>query len=103
MSKESEALKIHILEKEYLVACPEEEVEALKASAKYLGDKMAEIRGSGKVVGIDRIAVMAGLNLANEVIGSGGGSGGEGDSYGARIRQLNKKIDGALKKLKKLN
>ena len=98
MSKDTEALKIHILEKEYLVACPEDEKPALKASAKYLGDKMSEIRGTGKVVGVDRIAVMAGLNLANEVLNTGGGNS---DTYGTRIRQLNKKIDGALKKFKK--
>lgn len=98
MSIESEALKIHILEKEYLVACPEEEKPALKASAKYLGDKMIEIRGTGKVVGVDRIAVMAGLNLANEVLSSEGSSS---DTFGTRVRQLNKQIDSALKKFKK--
>lgn len=98
MSQDTEALKIHILEKEYLVACPEDEKPALKASAKYLGDKMSEIRGSGKVIGVDRIAVMAGLNLANEVLNTGGGNS---DTYGPRIRQLNKKIDSALKKFKK--
>lgn len=97
MNKELEALKIHILEKEYLVACPEEEKPALKASAKYLGDKMSEIRGTGKVIGVDRIAVMAGLNLANEVLSGGGGNP---DTYGTRISQLNKKIDSALKKFK---
>lgn len=99
MNKDTEALKIHILEKEYLVACPEEEKPALKASAKYLGDKMSEIRGTGKVVGVDRIAVMAGLNLANELICSGGA--GSTDTHGSRIRQLNKKIDSALKKFNK--
>lgn len=98
MSIESEALKIHILEKEYMVACPEEEKPALKASAKYLGDKMIEIRGTGKVVGVDRIAVMAGLNLANEVLSSEGSSS---DTFGTRVRQLNKQIDSALKKFKK--
>ena len=62
MSKDPGAIKVYILDKEYLVACPEEERDALKASAKYLNDRMTEIRGSGKVVGIDRIAVMAALS-----------------------------------------
>ena len=52
MSKGAGVVKVYILDKEYLVACPEEEQEALRASAKYLNDKMTEIRGTGKVVGI---------------------------------------------------
>jgi len=50
VSKDAGAIKVYILDKEYLVACPEEERDALKASAKYLNDRMTEIRGSGKVV-----------------------------------------------------
>ena len=72
MSNDPEAIKVSILDKEYLVACPEDEKDALAASAKYLNDKMVNIRESGKVVGIDRIAVMTALNLAHEIIGAGG-------------------------------
>ncbi len=68
MSKADNAVKIKILDKEYLVSCPDDEREALEASVKHLSQKMSEIRSSGKVVGIDRIAVMAGLNLAHESI-----------------------------------
>lgn len=106
MSKEPEAVTVHILDKEYLVACPEGEQEALTASAKYLNDKMLNIRESGKVVGIDRIAVMTALNLAHEVVGTGGSGGSkELDSCGVRIRTLNEKIEEALGKykLKELN
>jgi len=105
MSKEPEAVKINILDKEYLVACPDGEAEALMASAKYLNDRMLDVRGTGKVVGIDRIAVMTALNLAHEVIGSGGGDGSEPGSCGARIRKLNIRIEKALgnHKLKELN
>ena len=66
MSKQDNAVKITILDKEYLVSCPDDEKEALDASVKRLSQKMSEIRSGGKVVGIDRIAVMAGLNLAHE-------------------------------------
>ena len=59
---------IRILEKEYHVACPAEEKAALVESAELLNTKMREIRDSGKVVGLDRVAVMAALNLANELI-----------------------------------
>lgn len=92
MNKDSGAVKVYILDKEFLVACPEEEREVLQASAKYLNDRMLEIRGSGKVVGIDRIAVMAALNLAHEVIESGTESRAL-DGYAARIGQLNARIE----------
>ena len=59
---------IKILEKEYNVACPLEEKASLLASAELLNGKMREIRDSGKVVGLDRVAVMAALNLANELL-----------------------------------
>ncbi len=94
MSSEPQALKVHILDKEYLVACPEEEMDALKASAKHLNDKMTEIRETGKVVGIDRIAVMAGLNIAHEALSGGSKS----SRTGTRIKKLNSQIDKVLAK-----
>ncbi|MGD2137443.1 MAG: cell division protein ZapA [Gammaproteobacteria bacterium] len=93
----SEGCKVNIMDKEYLVACPDDERDALEASAKYLSDKMSEIRASGKVVGIDRIAVMAGLNIAHEAIESGAtGSGKRAKSVGARLNKLNNRIEKAL-------
>ena len=96
MSKKSNAVKIMILDKEYLVSCPDDEKEALEASVKHLSEKMSEIRSGGKVVGIDRIAVMAGLNLANEAIQSGTAIISTEDSTGARLRELNTRIEDVL-------
>ncbi len=59
---------VNILGKEYQISCPEEEKPALIASAQLLHDGMDKIRASGKVVGLDRIAVMAGLNIAHELV-----------------------------------
>jgi cell division protein ZapA len=95
MSKEDNAVKITILDKEYLVSCPDDEKEALDASVKRLSQKMSEIRSGGKVVGIDRIAVMAGLNLAHESIQSGT-AGSDSKDTGIRLRELNTRIDDAL-------
>ena len=92
----SEGCKVSIMDKEYLVACPEDEKDALRASAKYLSDKMSAIRASGKVVGIDRIAVMAGLNIAHEAIESGVVGGNRAKSVGARLSKLNERIEAAL-------
>ena len=95
MSKQDNAVKITILDKEYLVSCPDDEKEALDASVKRLSQKMSEIRSGGKVVGIDRIAVMAGLNLAHESIQSGA-AGSDSQDTGIRLRELNTRIDDAL-------
>lgn len=96
MSTEQNAVKVHILDKEYLVACPEGEQDSLLASAKYLNNKMTEIRAGGKVVGIDRITVMTALNLAHEIIESDGGGSRRLDTCGKRLQQLNSRIETAL-------
>ena len=66
--KESATVTVRILEKEYFVSCPQDERADLLDSAEYLNKKMREIRDTGKVVGADRIAVMAALNMANELL-----------------------------------
>ena len=95
MSSDPGAIRINILDKEYLVACPEEEKDALLASAKLLSDKMREIRASGKVVGMDRIAVMAGLNIAHEAIESGASAELSGN-VAMRFSKLNDQIEETL-------
>ena len=61
-------VSVRILEKEYQVSCTVEERAALLDSAEYLNSEMKKIRESGKVIGLDRIAVMAALNMANELL-----------------------------------
>jgi cell division protein ZapA len=95
MSKEDNAVKIVILDKEYLVSCPDDEKEALDAAVRRLSEKMSAIKSGGKVVGIDRIAVMAGLNLAHEAIESGATSR-DTQSTGTRLSELNTRIENAL-------
>ncbi|HEC73596.1 MAG TPA: cell division protein ZapA [Methylophaga aminisulfidivorans] len=64
----SSPVNVKILGKDYQIACPEEEKDALLASAKIVHDNMDKIRQSGKIVGVDRIAVMAALNIAHELL-----------------------------------
>ncbi len=68
MAGDITTIRVTILDKDYQVSCPVDEVDALTASARYLDQQMAEIRESGKVLGSDRIAVMAALNIANEFL-----------------------------------
>jgi cell division protein ZapA len=67
-SGKSVPVNLHILEKDYVVACPEEERETLIASAQYLNDKVKEVRGSGKVVSTERIVVISALNIIHEYL-----------------------------------
>ena len=64
------SLKIQILDKEYQVNCQPEEREALEYSAQLLNEKMDEIRQGSHIIGLERIAVMAALNLAHDLIRS---------------------------------
>ena len=68
MTQQTAQVSVRILDKEYQVACPAEERTDLLDSAEILNDKMREIRDSGRIVGLDRIAVMAALNMANDLI-----------------------------------
>lgn len=91
-------VSVHILDKEFLVNCPENERADLMASAELLNTKMREIRDSGKVVGIDRIAVMAALNMAHDLLDQRDNGKDLQFSIGARIRTLQEKIELALNK-----
>jgi len=68
MTQQTAQVTVRILDKEYQVACPAEERTDLLDSAEILNNKMREIRDSGRIVGLDRIAVMAALNMANDLI-----------------------------------
>ena len=68
MTEQQAQVSVRILDKEYQVACPADERTNLLDSAEILNTKMREIRDSGRIVGLDRIAVMAALNMANDLI-----------------------------------
>jgi len=96
MSEQSARISVRILEKEYFVACSHEERADLLDSAEYLNGKMREIRDSGKVVGLDRIAVMAALNLAHELLKSRGRDQSLESDVGTRIKSLRERVEAAL-------
>ena len=68
MKNSTAQVSVRILDKEYQVACPASERTDLLDSAEALNAKMLEIRDSGRIVGLDRIAVMAALNMANDLL-----------------------------------
>ncbi|MBW3567233.1 MAG: cell division protein ZapA [Proteobacteria bacterium] len=87
---------VRILEKEYQVACPEEERAALLRSADMLNRRMKEIRDSGKVVGLDRMAVMVALNLANELLQLQSSIEEIDGEVSERAREMRQRMDNVL-------
>lgn len=101
-AQDSARVSVRILEKEYFVACPHEERSALLDAAEYLNNRMREIRDSGKVVGLDRIAVMVALNLASEYLKQKTTDGKLEGEVGGRVKVLRERAERALAKSKQL-
>ena len=87
---------VHILDKEYCIACPADERANLESAARYLDGKMREIRSGVKVIGADRIAVMAALNITHDLLHKQQRLDQEADSTRAKVRDLLERVDGAL-------
>jgi len=96
MTSDVSRVSVRILEKEYHVTCPLEERAALLDSAEYLNRKMREIRDSGKVVGLDRIAVMAALNIVNDLLQSRGRDDGVESDLAVRVKAMRERVESAL-------
>ncbi len=101
--RDAARVSIRILEKEYLIACPHEERSALLDAAEFLNVKMREIRDSGKVVGLDRVAVMAALNLANDLLKMQDKERRAEVENGNRVRALRERIDAAVNRSQQLD
>jgi len=87
---------ISILGKELMVACPDDERESLAAAARYLDQRMREIQDSGKVIGTERCAVMAALNLSNELLQLRQQFSGVPPEFDARLQALHGRIEAVL-------
>jgi cell division protein ZapA len=100
-SVEKEAVTIRVLDKEYQIACPVDDTDALLESARILDGKMREIRENRKMVGADRVAVMAALNIAHDLLQCESGKGAGADTK-TRIRSLQAKVEAAISRGKQL-
>ncbi len=89
-------VSVRILEKEFFVACPHDERAALLDAAEFLNGRMREIRDSGKVVGLDRVAVMVALNLANELLRIREQESRSATSTVSRVRAARERAESAL-------
>ncbi|PAV47067.1 cell division protein ZapA [Pseudomonas sp. HAR-UPW-AIA-41] len=93
---QANTVTLQILDKEYRIACPAEERDNLESAARYLNDKMREIRSSGKVIGADRIAVMAALNITHELLHKQQQLTSEAAAHRHQVRDLFERVEHAL-------
>lgn len=96
---------VKILDKDYQVACPAGQQEALADSANYLDQQMRNIRANGKVIGLERIAVMAALNITNQLLQGDGAeisSKSSGKAPEKQLKNLNDKLEDALQRFSQL-
>ena len=96
MTQQIAQVSVRILDKEYQVACPAEERTDLLDSAEILNTKMREIRDSGRIVGLDRIAVMAALNMANDLMHAQAKDEQLEGNYSERLKSINERVDSVL-------
>jgi cell division protein ZapA len=96
MNAESKGLQINIMGREFRVACREEEQKGLLEAVDYLNRKMQEIRGSGKVVGLERIAIMAALNITHEFLSTKVGGGFDIADIKRKITGMENVLDQAM-------
>lgn len=99
---EAKSLQITIMGREFRVACAEEEQAGLLEAVDYLNKKMLEIRDAGKVIGLERIAIMAALNVAHELLATKIGGGFDIAELKRRMNRMETVIDQAVSEQSKL-
>jgi cell division protein ZapA len=101
-SDAAKTIEVTLLGRTYRVACGDGEREALMQAVAYLDGKMNEIRKNGKVMGAERIAVMAALNVAHELLSVKIGSGVDVGQAKRRLSAIESQLDAAIAKQEKL-
>lgn len=89
-------LDVTIMGRDLRIACPEEEETSLRLAVEYLDEKMQAIRDGGKIVGIDRIAIMAALNITHELLHTSVDGDADLGDIKRRVQGMGKIIDSVL-------
>jgi cell division protein ZapA len=92
----SEPISVNILDQEYQFACDPDECNALKEAAIFLDERMRSIKGAGRLMTLERIAVMTALNLADELLRLQKNEKHRQQNVDSRIRMLADELDDAL-------
>jgi cell division protein ZapA len=99
---EAKSLQVTIMGREFRVACPDEEQAGLLEAVDYLNRKMLDIRDGGKVIGLERIAIMAALNIAHELLTTKVGGGFDMGEIKRRMNRIETLIDQEMSEQTKL-
>jgi len=92
---DANTVSVSLLGKEYMIACPAGAEKELQQAADYLNGKMKEIRGAGKTVGLERIAILAALNISHELIQQQQHKEQQ-SAVEQQLQQLNQRLDASL-------
>ncbi|MFA6121383.1 MAG: cell division protein ZapA [Sideroxydans sp.] len=95
-NQKTSSLDVNILDREFRVACPEDERAELQDAVAYLDKKMREIRDTGKIASVERIAIMAALNIAHELLTTRVGGGFDLADLKRRMQSMQATIDSTL-------
>lgn len=96
MSGSSDLISVSILDRDYQFTCPDDEREALKSAALFLDEKMREVKSSGNLMALERIAVMTALNLSDELLKLRSMDEQRQKQIDGKIRMLADELDDAL-------
>lgn len=99
MESDPYSVKVTIMQREFTIACTEDERQSVRAAAAYLDEQMRTVFADVKVLGFDRCAVMAGLNIAHELLALRETKGAA--KVGARLENLNRQVDQAVGKMRR--
>lgn len=97
----SNVLTLKLLDRELKLACPPEQQQELLAAAQQLDSRMRTLRDSGKIAGVEKIALMVALDLAHELM-QVQQTGNSGADLGSRLRRMQEKIDDSLRATRQL-
>jgi cell division protein ZapA len=92
---------VRILDKDYQISCAPDEVSALRQSASFVDDKMREVKENSNILGLDRLAVMVALNIANDYLSHSEQSDAVSSSREENLRALSGKLDQAITRYRK--
>lgn len=96
MSKDSRGLDVSIMGRDFRVSCTEDEQKELLKAVDFLNSKMKEIRDTGKVIGVERIAIMAALNITHEYLSSRVAGAFDVGEFKRRMNRMQATIDQAM-------
>lgn len=94
--KDGRAIEVTVLDRTLKIACKEDEKADLMRAVQYLDAKMREIKSQSKVLSVERVAIMAALNITHELLGTRTADGFDSEAFQRRMKSMADAIDEAM-------